>query len=45
MKECLTAVEEINDAAFIIASGSLPPGVPINIYAMLAGLQTKKVQN
>ena len=41
-KECLTAVEEINDAAFIIASGSLPPGVPINIYAMLAELANKK---
>ncbi len=35
-KECLRAVEEIDDANFIIASGSLPPGVPVNIYAMLA---------
>ncbi|MBK8496380.1 MAG: hypothetical protein IPL50_16290 [Chitinophagaceae bacterium] len=24
------------DAEFIIASGSLPPGVPLNIYALLA---------
>ena len=35
-KQCLKAVEEIKDAEFIIASGSLPPGVPLNIYAQLA---------
>ena len=35
-KQCLKAVEEINNAEFIIASGSLPPGVPLNIYAQLA---------
>jgi 6-phosphofructokinase 2 len=33
---CLKAVEEIKNADFIIASGSLPPGVPLNIYAELA---------
>ena len=41
-KECLRAVEEINDANFIIASGSLPPGVPVNIYAMLAEIAKEK---
>jgi len=35
-KQCLKAVEEISNAEFIIASGSLPPGVPLNIYAQLA---------
>jgi len=34
-KQCLKAVEEIKDAEFIIASGSLPPGVPMDIYAQL----------
>ncbi len=35
-KQILKAAETINDAEFIIASGSLPPGVPLNIYAQLA---------
>ncbi len=35
-KQCLQAVEETGDAEFIVASGSLPPGVPLNIYAQLA---------
>ena len=41
-KQCLTAVEEINDSEFIIASGSLPPGVPSNIYAQLARIAKNK---
>ena len=44
-KQCLKAVEEIENAEFIIASGSLPPGVPLNIYAQLAKLaKTKKAK-
>lgn len=35
---CLKAVENITDAEFIVASGSLPPGIPVNIYAGLAKL-------
>jgi len=35
-RHCLKAVEEIKDADFIVASGSLPPGVPLDIYAQLA---------
>ncbi|MBK7123877.1 MAG: hexose kinase [Chitinophagaceae bacterium] len=35
-QQCLQAVEAIKNAEFIIASGSLPPGVPLNIYAQLA---------
>lgn len=34
--QCLQAVEAQKKAEFIIASGSLPPGVPLNIYAQLA---------
>ncbi len=41
-KKCLQAVEEINDVEFIIASGSLPPGVPDNIYALLAKIAKTK---
>lgn len=37
-KQCLHAVEEMNEAEFIVASGSLPPGVPENIYGQLAKL-------
>jgi 6-phosphofructokinase 2 len=33
---CLDAVEAVKDATFIVASGSLPPGVPPDIYARLA---------
>jgi 6-phosphofructokinase 2 len=35
-KQCLEKAAQINDAEFIIASGSLPPGVPPDIYAQLA---------
>jgi 6-phosphofructokinase 2 len=41
-KQCLKAVEEINNAEFIIASGSLPTGVPLNIYAQLAKIAKSK---
>jgi 6-phosphofructokinase 2 len=41
-KECLNAVNEINGVEFIIASGSLPPGVPVNIYAALAKIAKAK---
>lgn len=41
-KNCLTAVEEIDNIDFLVASGSLPPGVPTNIYATLADIAKKK---
>jgi 6-phosphofructokinase 2 len=41
-QRCLAAVEEIDDVAFIIASGSLPPGVPLNIFAQLAKIAKNK---
>ncbi len=40
-KECLKAVEEIKDADYIVASGSLPPGVPVDVYAQLARIARK----
>ncbi len=41
-KQCLQAVENINDPGFIIASGSLPPGVPLDIYGQLAKIAKAK---
>ncbi len=41
-KSCLQVVEEMEDVSFIIASGSLPPGVPHDIYAMLAKIAKDK---
>ncbi|MDN3655259.1 hexose kinase [Ferruginibacter paludis] len=41
-KACLQAVKDIDDIGFIVASGSLPPGVPLNIYAQLARLAKNK---
>lgn len=39
---CLRCVEEEENIAFIVASGSLPPGVPTNIYAQIAALAKRK---
>ncbi|HSN61506.1 MAG TPA: 1-phosphofructokinase family hexose kinase, partial [Ferruginibacter sp.] len=41
-KECLREVEKINDVEFIVASGSLPPGVPLDIYAQMAKIAKNK---
>jgi 6-phosphofructokinase 2 len=41
-KKCMHAAEQIDDIEFIIASGSLPPGVPVNIYAQLAKIAKNK---
>lgn len=41
-RQCLKAVEDINGIRFIIASGSLPPGVPANVYAQLAKMAKNK---
>jgi 6-phosphofructokinase 2 len=34
--DCLKAIENYNNVDFIIASGSLPPGIPMDIYAQLS---------
>lgn len=41
-QQCLAAVEAINDVAFIVASGSLPPAVPTDIFAQLAKIAKNK---
>jgi 6-phosphofructokinase 2 len=41
-RHCLQAVEAIDDASFVVASGSLPPGVPQDIYAQLARIVKQK---
>ena len=41
-KACLKAIEEEPDLDFIVASGSLSPGVPTDIYAQVAILAKKK---
>jgi 6-phosphofructokinase 2 len=41
-ERCLVAVQEIDNVAFLIASGSLPLGVPLNIYAQLAKIAKNK---
>lgn len=42
-KECLAIVDEMNDVKFIVASGSLPPGVPSDIFARIAAIAKKKM--
>ena len=41
-KACLKAVEKMQTVLFIVASGSLPPGVPLNIFAQLAKIAKSK---
>lgn len=41
-QECLNAIEEINDIDFLVASGSLSPGVPADIFARIAAIAKKK---
>lgn len=41
-KECLTAIEKINGAEYIVASGSLPKGVPTDIFARIAAIARNK---
>ncbi|WP_394758481.1 1-phosphofructokinase family hexose kinase [Flavobacterium sp.] len=35
-KDCLKTIENSKDVDYIIASGSLPPGIPLDIYAELS---------
>lgn len=41
-KQCLHAVEERNAVEYIVASGSLPPGVPLDVYAQLSKIAKTK---
>jgi 6-phosphofructokinase 2 len=40
-QQCLDAVSAAGDMKFVVASGSLPPGVPLDIYARLATIAAK----
>lgn len=41
-KKCLDAIENVPEAGFVVASGSLPPGVPADIYRRLAAITRRK---
>lgn len=41
-EQCLREVESVESIRFIVASGSLPPGVPVNSYARLAKIAKQK---
>jgi 6-phosphofructokinase 2 len=41
-KQCLQSIEEMNNVEYIVASGSLPPGVPTDIYGKIAVIAKKK---
>ena len=41
-KECLQLLDEENDVSFIVASGSLARGIPLDIYAQIASIARKK---
>jgi 6-phosphofructokinase 2 len=41
-QDCLTKIEQIPGVNYIVASGSLPPGVPTDIFARLALIARKK---
>jgi len=42
MGKCIDAIDKITDAEFLIVSGSLPEGVPDDIFAKLATISRKK---
>ncbi len=39
---CLKSIEKIKDVEYIVASGSLPPGIPTDIFARIAFIARKK---
>jgi 6-phosphofructokinase 2 len=41
-KRCLEAIEKMDDVRYIIASGSIPDGVPTDIFARLAAIAKNK---
>ena len=41
-QECLNSIEQIRDVEYIVASGSLPPGIPTDIFARIAFIARKK---
>ncbi|HYM94847.1 MAG TPA: 1-phosphofructokinase family hexose kinase [Chitinophagaceae bacterium] len=41
-QQCFNVIEEMKNVEFIVASGSLPPGAPLDVYARLAVMAKKK---
>jgi 6-phosphofructokinase 2 len=41
-QQCLQKIEALNNITFIIASGSLPPNIPVTIYTLLAKIAKSK---
>ena len=41
-EQCIDAIDKITDAEYLVASGSLPEGVPDDIFAKLAAISKKK---
>lgn len=41
-KACLEEIEKMNDTEYIVASGSIPVGVPTDIFARLAAIARRK---
>lgn len=41
-KRCLEEIEKMDDVRFIVASGSIPEGVPFDIFARLAAIAKSK---
>jgi 6-phosphofructokinase 2 len=40
-QQCLKAIEKVKGAEYIVASGSLPPGSPVHIFAQLTKVAVK----
>ena len=41
-RQCLQLLQQEDNVAYIVASGSLPPGVPVNIFAQIAQIAKTK---
>lgn len=41
-QQCIDAIDNVKDAEYLVASGSLPEGVPDDIFARLATISKKK---
>lgn len=42
LQECLDAIEKLEGMKYLVASGSLPPGVPVEVFARLAAIAKQK---
>jgi 6-phosphofructokinase 2 len=41
-KQCIEVIDNLDVVEYIVASGSLPPGVPTHVYALLAQVAKRK---